>query len=113
MSIYAEFVSSKQVLVLRITPRVVITFGSRQVNVAVFCYCFVLLFSSPTTYCLQEYHTTNIPTLVTLVYLLLFNCGLIYLFIVMLFPYRYMWLAHYLEDEVEVSLVVYDNFIAA
>jgi hypothetical protein len=39
----------------------------------------------------------------------------IYLFIHgdVIIPYCYMWLAHNPEDEVEESLVVYVNFIAA
>ena len=49
------------------------------------------------------------------VYSTLFNYVLNYVFIYgdATAPYCYMWLAHNLEDEVEVSLVVYVNFIAA
>jgi hypothetical protein len=50
---------------------------------------------------------------VTFVYSTLFNYGLIFIHGDVNIPYCYMWLAHNLKDEVEVSLVVYVNFTVA
>jgi len=55
------------------------------------------------------------PSYIKTIFVVLFNCDLIYLFIHgdVIIPYCYMWLVHNPKDEVEVSLVVYVNFIAA
>ena len=47
------------------------------------------------------------PSCINTIFVVLFNYDLIYLFIHgdVIIPYCYMWLAHNLEDEVEVYII--------